>query len=685
MSTAMKITITGLISWALLTTSTSQGATAPLWTTPTAGDIWDLEATDDLDGDGKADLIAGAADNAVRALSGATGTILWTVLVGGDAWCVTSFPDLDGDGKKEAVAGTGSNEVLVISATGGLLWTFSTLGDVWALAVAGDATGDGVPELACGSGDNNLYLLDLKGKVKVWSKDLGGDVWSVASGKNLNDDPVLDIAAGTGANTVVALDGKTGAEIWTYTGTADIRKVLMTGDADKDGTPDALAGTAGNRVLCLSGKAGELPGPARIIWQSVAGGDIQALALMPDQDGDGLGEVLAGGLDNVLRLFKGGKGVGELATEIWSYAAFGGIEDAIQGPDVDGDGVADAICATDGSTVEAVSGKTGKRLWRFKAELDATYWSLAPLPDLDGDGKAEIAAGSALNEIVAIPGFFASGPDSVNDFACVASETPTGGGVLLTWTDPAETKLVRLFEVTGGANILLGEVAAGIGKLLAPISGSMDPRDFAAVNVVEVVTGTVVELVEGAPELCTATMSPPPVANLGCTVDAGRIGWLAWNLPDPGLRQLDGVKVVLDGLISKTLPPTAVGDSLGVLEYGIHSVVVTTLWESWESPTFTCTLSVTKPGEMTFVRGDANGDKLVDISDPITILNYLFSGGTVSCNAAADADGSGKVDITDGVSLLSFLFIQGDAPPPPYPACGIGQSGLDCASFPACQ
>jgi outer membrane protein assembly factor BamB len=667
-----------IISWALLSPAASHGAA--LWIAPTAGDIWDLEATGDLDGDGKADIVAGAADNAVRALSGATGTIIWTVRVGGDVWCVASFPDLDGDGKKETVAGTGANEVLLISGTGALLWTFSTLGDVWSLVVAGDATGDGVPELACGSGDNNVYLLDLKGKAKIWSRDVGGDVWSVASGKDLDGDGVPDIAAGTGADTVVALSGRRGEVLWKYGATADAWSVLVTGDANGDGTPDVLAGTGGNRVLCLSGKPGPGgpggQGGARIIWQSMTGSDIRVLATMGDRDGDGLDEVLAGGLDNVLRLLAGKDG-----TEIWSHTATGAIEDAIRGPDIDGDGTADAICATDGSTVEAVSGKTGKRLWRSKAALEAAYWSLAPLPDLDGDGKFEIAAGSAANEIIAIPGLSPSGPDPIDGFSCVASETPAGGGVLLAWTDAAGTGTVRLREVTGGANILLGEVPAGVGKLLVPIAGSMDPRDFTAVNVAEAAPG---QMEESTPELCTATLSPPPVANLGCTVDASRVGWLAWTLPDPGLRQLDGVKVVIDGLVSKTLPPTAAGDALGILEYGIHSVVVTTLWESWESPTFTCTLSVMKPGERTFIRGDANGDKRVDIADPITILDFLFKGDGIPCNAAADSDGSRKVDLTDGVSLLSYLFIQGDPPATPYPSCGVPQDDLDCASFPAC-
>jgi len=73
-----------------------------------------------------------------------------------------------------------------------------------------------------------------------------------------------------------------------------------------------------------------------------------------------------------------------------------------------------------------------------------------------------------------------------------------------------------------------------------------------------------------------------------------------------------------------------------------------------------------------FRRGDANGDLAVDISDAVTTLGYLFTGGVEPpCLDAADANDDGALDISDAVTSLGYLFTGGVAPPTPGPeACG---------------
>ncbi len=84
------------------------------------------------------------------------------------------------------------------------------------------------------------------------------------------------------------------------------------------------------------------------------------------------------------------------------------------------------------------------------------------------------------------------------------------------------------------------------------------------------------------------------------------------------------------------------------------------------------TVRVVDGSEPTFLRGDANFDLAVNISDAIFSLSYLFLGGPApSCDDAADADDSGKLALTDAVFTLSFLFRGGARPlPPPYPERG---------------
>ncbi len=84
------------------------------------------------------------------------------------------------------------------------------------------------------------------------------------------------------------------------------------------------------------------------------------------------------------------------------------------------------------------------------------------------------------------------------------------------------------------------------------------------------------------------------------------------------------------------------------------------------------------PGTGPFIRGEANGDGKVDLSDGVSILNFLFTGGaTPKCMAAADGNGDGKVDLSDGVFVLNFLFTGGAAPIAPFPSAAFSQSGKD--------
>jgi PKD repeat protein len=64
-----------------------------------------------------------------------------------------------------------------------------------------------------------------------------------------------------------------------------------------------------------------------------------------------------------------------------------------------------------------------------------------------------------------------------------------------------------------------------------------------------------------------------------------------------------------------------------------------------------------------FICGDANGDATVDISDVVSLIAYIFSGGPApSPLLAGDANCDGGVDISDAVYLISYIFSGGPAP-----------------------
>ena len=79
-----------------------------------------------------------------------------------------------------------------------------------------------------------------------------------------------------------------------------------------------------------------------------------------------------------------------------------------------------------------------------------------------------------------------------------------------------------------------------------------------------------------------------------------------------------------------------------------------------------------------FVRGDANGDGGIDISDPTHTLRHLFIGGPrPTCADAADANDDGGVTLTDAIYSLNYSFRGGNAPPAPFPGCGTDDTADD--------
>jgi len=86
-----------------------------------------------------------------------------------------------------------------------------------------------------------------------------------------------------------------------------------------------------------------------------------------------------------------------------------------------------------------------------------------------------------------------------------------------------------------------------------------------------------------------------------------------------------------------------------------------------------------------YVRGDANGDTMMDLSDAVAILLGLFSGKfKIPCADAADTNADGSLDLTDVIFLLQVLFHDGSPIPSPHPDCGKAPA-LGCEWYDPCN
>lgn len=63
------------------------------------------------------------------------------------------------------------------------------------------------------------------------------------------------------------------------------------------------------------------------------------------------------------------------------------------------------------------------------------------------------------------------------------------------------------------------------------------------------------------------------------------------------------------------------------------------------------------------VCGDVNSDQVVNISDAVSLIQYIFSGGSTPNELwRCDVDISDAVTISDAVYLINYVFAQGSAP-----------------------
>ena len=137
-----------------------------------------------------------------------------------------------------------------------------------------------------------------------------------------------------------------------------------------------------------------------------------------------------------------------------------------------------------------------------------------------------------------------------------------------------------------------------------------------------------------------------------------------------GTRELDNVEFNEDN-------PESLTFTVPLLQPGTFELTV----RNTDGRTSEATDFTILPPAPYFIRGDANIDEVVDISDAVKTVRYLFSGAEISCLDAADSNDDEEINITDAVYLLGYLYRGGSPLAAPFPRRGSdpGEAGaLDC-------
>ncbi|MEM7260701.1 MAG: hypothetical protein AAF488_01835 [Planctomycetota bacterium] len=226
---------------------------------------------------------------------------------------------------------------------------------------------------------------------------------------------------------------------------------------------------------------------------------------------------------------------------------------------------------------------------------------------------------------------------------------------------------VRVYDstVTGWAQLASIELDVDTADFPAPIDVALDPTTNVAY----------VTVLGGSNELFridveTLSLLPPwslpgtETAQNGVTVDneSGHVVITDFNAQQAR---------VLDGGTGAVIATIVTGDQPNEVVVGAGRIWITSqLAEQLDMAIL--------PGA--YVRGEANGDGVVDIADAVTILAALFSGGMLDCEDAADLNDDGVLDLADPIGLFSLLFSTGTTPSYPYgcPGADVTLDALGC-------
>ncbi|MBS4016360.1 MAG: T9SS type A sorting domain-containing protein, partial [Candidatus Latescibacteria bacterium] len=172
-------------------------------------------------------------------------------------------------------------------------------------------------------------------------------------------------------------------------------------DVNNDGVPDAICGAWGNnldkRVYCVSGASSGLV--TTPIWQYQCGGDVQSVITIPDLNGDGKKEVVAGARNGMVYCLSGANG-----TPIWTSSVGGWVVKLVAIPDLispNRPGI--AVCNVSGvSTFNVLNSINGNVYWSYPT--NSNTWSADVIDDLNSDNKKDVVFGTQSGIVYCVSG-----------------------------------------------------------------------------------------------------------------------------------------------------------------------------------------------------------------------------------------------------------------------------------------
>ncbi|MBI4861683.1 MAG: protein kinase, partial [Candidatus Riflebacteria bacterium] len=334
----------------------------------------------DLDGDRAAEIVT-VAEGRLVVRGGKLHRPMWAVDASKNASQIV-VADIASDEAPEVVVGASDRVEAFCGRTGRRLWVLDVRvrGKLSAVHLAaGDTTGDGLAEVVIlgeqsvlaisGSTGRSLWTHSPLRRATGWASDLDGD------GR-------CEVVAAT-EQSLVVLDGQTGLIRWSVLKDSPVTDPILA-DVDGDRLPDILITRGAGQLEAYRGLDGQE------LWALPAGTHALSRPVVADLDGDTVPDVARTDDEGALVAVSGSPGY-----VTWAFRMAGRLTWTPAAADLDGDGEPDVVAAVQdayGAAVQAVSGKTGRQLWRvpFTTGSNPRF----ALGDLTGAGRVDLVVAS---------------------------------------------------------------------------------------------------------------------------------------------------------------------------------------------------------------------------------------------------------------------------------------------------
>ena len=309
------------------------------------------------------------------------------------------------------------------------LFSMSATDNAVAVRAVPDVNGDQRDEVLVGidqSGTPDVFLLDGASSgsaIALWSFQPDGGVSGgspygdqcLVVGGDADGNGAADLLVGTawGGRTAYLLDSLAGAERWrydTYLNPPDsgwVYSLAELADSTGDSLPEVAFG-AGSFSDSLYVVSGASSGDATLLWRYQAADAVQSVANAGDLGGDANDDVVAAVGDTGHAIVAlDGHPPGATGVVLWNYPTGGPSAWGVGVlPDVTGDGHAEVLAVlwtTDGSAIRCLNGATGAPVWQSTTVTD--YGMLVdPIADVTGDGHADVVVSSWDNSVQVLDG-----------------------------------------------------------------------------------------------------------------------------------------------------------------------------------------------------------------------------------------------------------------------------------------